>query len=277
MLPNLILIPLVVAAVLFSSVCSQAKEPKGENKACAAKIQFDDLQISTTPESQDRGYILQFSRDGSALMAQECAFKVHKPEIFEGLPLKECRSLFTYCFSGGAHCCMTVTLATHCGSRHFLNTIDFAHSDARVKFVDADKNGTKEIKVIDWQFAYYGPEGSELQLSFVDSPPLTRLLVYGKEGWRVDRIGEFARFYADLCNSARQEARTSGRGKTYPARTAGKAIKAAYYCLMAGKPSGEALEVLDRLLPQSWKPESGKIIEDIKRSATEFNPIESVE
>jgi hypothetical protein len=273
----LILIPLIVAAVLISPVCSQAKEPKDENKAGAAKIRFDDLQVSTTPEARDGGYILQFSRDGNALMAQECAFKVHMPEIVEGFPLKECRSLFTYCFSGGAHCCMTVTLATHCGSRRYLNTIDFAHSDARVKLVDADKNGTKEIKVIDWQFAYYGPEGSELQLSFADSPPLTRLLVFGKDGWRVDRMGEFERFYTDLCSSTRQEARASARKKTYPARTAGKAIEAAYYCLMAGKPSGEAVEVLDRLLPQSWKPESGKIFDDIKRSAAEFNPIEPVE
>jgi len=46
-----------------------------------------------------------------------------------------------------------------------------------VNFIDADGTSRKVLKVYDWQFAYYAPEDSQIQLSFANSPAMTRLLV----------------------------------------------------------------------------------------------------
>lgn len=277
MIPKWLLIPFLVTVVLWFASGLQAKEQKAKDKTKVKEIKFDDLRILTEEGSEGWDYSLKFMKDDSILLSEECAFEVNKPGTVEGFPRPDCRSAFFYCFSGGAHCCMSLTLATHCGPLHFLDLIDLAHSDARVRFVDADQNGTQEIKIVDWQFAYYGPEGSDNQLAFADSPPLTRLLVFGKDGWRVDHIGEFENFYTGLYKASQREIRTHNRKKGENERSAGLAIRTAYYCLMSGKSPGEAREVLDRFLPQSWKQESGKILDDIKRAAADFNPAESIE
>ena len=133
----------------------------------------------------------------------------------------------------------------------------------------------KMIKVHDWQFAYYESEDSQIQLSFADSPAMIRLLVFDNGHWRPDRIGEFSQFYSRLLRQTMNEARVSGR-KGDTELTASLAIKAAYYSLMSGKPVEKAAEVLSRLFPVKWRPESGKIIQDIHHAASEFNPVEVI-
>jgi hypothetical protein len=39
----------------------------------------------------------------------------------------------------------------------------------------------------------------------------------------------------------------------------------------------EPLNILNQFLPDNWKPESEKILKDIKQAASEFNPVETVQ
>ena len=183
--------------------------------------------------------------------------------------------LLAYCFSGGAHCCTTLFIATECGPRISLDMVDLGHTDGKVKLTEADGVPGKMIKVHDWQFAYYGPEDSQIQLSFVDSPAMTRLLVFDNGHWRADRVGEFSRFYSRLLREAIHEARSSARRRD-PELTTSLAMKAAYYSLMSGKPIEKAAEVLNRLFPTKWRPEAEKIIQDVHRAVSEFNPVEVI-
>lgn len=277
MAKGLILFVAVLAAVFcFSSRC-RAECGKKDGPGGGENITFYDLQFSIAENRPDRGCLLRVSKQGREIFVGECAARVHEPKVFSDLPSANCQSLLAYCFSGGAHCCMLLVVATRCAARTALDVIDLAHSDARVKFVDADGSGRKEIGVVDWQFAYYGMEGSDLQLSFADSPAMSRLLVFDGGKWRPDRAGEFGRFYEGLYRQSSREARSASLGRKDSERVAGKAIAAAYYSVMSGKSAAEAAEVLLRLLPGSWKSESGKIIRDISRAVSEFDPVETIE
>jgi hypothetical protein len=156
-----------------------------------------------------------------------------------------------------------------------LDMADLGDTNGKVKFIQAEGAPGKAIQVHDWQFAYYGPEDSQIQLSFVDSPAMTRLLVFDNGHWRVDRVGEFSRFYSRLLHEAVHEARSSA-WRREPELTTSLAIKAAYYSLMSGKPIEEAAEVLNQLFPIRWRHEAGKIIHDIYRAVSEFDPVEVI-
>ena len=271
---------LVVIFALFAitiiplhSALAEDKEP-----ACAEatrQFKLGELTLCITGSSANGDYFLKFTKGKEELFAGECAFKTHEPATVQNTPLPNCRMLLAYCFSGGAHCCTTLFIATKCGPGISLDMVDLGHTDEKIKFTRADGAPAKVIKVHDWQFAYYGPEDSQIQLSFADSPAMTRLLVFDKGHWRTDRVGEFSRFYSRLLRKAVNEARSSARRRE-PELTASLAIKAAYYSLMSGKPIEEATEVLNRLFPAKWRSEAGKIIQDIYRAVSEFDPVEVI-
>jgi hypothetical protein len=102
---------------------------------------------------------------------------------------------------------------------------------------------------------------------------MARLLVFDDEHWRPDRIGEFSRFYSSLLNQTLHE---SGASSKEPDSAASEAIKAAYYSIMSGESSERAVEILNQLLPMQWKAESTKIVSDIRRAVSQFNPVEQV-
>ena len=68
----------------------------------------------------------------------------------------------------------------------------------------------------------------------------------------------------------------AGASSKEPESAASEAIKAAYYSIMSGEPSERALEALNQLLPGQWKPDSPKIVGDILRAISEFNPVETI-
>ena len=273
---------LVLLFLLVFCLCgvSDARGPI-RGRAVEKQMQLDDLQLSITEkigqDLLDGGYTLKFSRQGRPVYTGDCAFRVHDPKIVSGVPQPNCGSLLTYCFSGGAHCCMSLIIATTCGSRTALDVIDMGHSGSEARFVDTGTAGQKAIRVTDWQFAYYSVEGTELGLSFADSPGMTRLLVFDGKKWRVDGVGEFSRFYDTLLREARHSALSVSRRGNGTEREAGAGISAAYYLMMSGKPLDEVSSELSRLLPLSWKPEADKIREDLKRAISEFNPVEVIE
>jgi len=270
-LVTIFVLSVMTLAPLRLSFAGKGSGPGGGTE----QFSLGDLKLCITGISPDGDYSLQFSKGEQVLVTGECAFKTHEPKTFRNMPLPNCRTLMTYCFSGGAHCCTTLFIATECGPGRSLDMVDLAHTNGRVKLTDADGALGKMIKVHDWQFAYYGTEDSQIQFSFADSPAMTRLLVFDNGHWRPDRIGEFSRFYSRLLRQTMHEARISDRnGNTE--QTASLAIKAAYYSLMSGKPVEKSAEVLSQLFPTRWRPESAKIIQDIHQAASEFNPVEVV-
>ncbi len=260
-----------IAVIPLRSALAEDKEHGGETR----QFRLGELALRITGLSANGGYLLKFSKGEEELFAGECAFETHQPEIVSNNPLPHCRMLLAYCFSGGAHCCTTLFIATKCGSSTSLDMADLGHTDAKVRFTRADGAPGKLIRVLDWQFAYYGPEDTQIQLSFADSPAMTRLLVFDNGHWRVDRVGEFGLYYSRLLGEAVQKASSSSR-RLDEEWAASLAIKAAYYSIMSGNPIERAGEVLNRLLPAKCKPEAGKIIQDIYRAAAEFDPVEAI-
>ncbi|MGO9020834.1 MAG: hypothetical protein ACLQVJ_21035 [Syntrophobacteraceae bacterium] len=239
------------------------------------QFRLGELTLGITESSANGGYLLNFSKGEEELVTGECAFKMNEPVIVPNTPFPNCRMLLAYCFSGGAHCCTTLFLATKCGPGTSLDMVDLEHTDGKVKFIRTGGVPGKVIRVHDWRFAYYGPEDSQVQLSFADSPAMTRLLVFDNGHWRADRVGEFSRFYSRLLHETVHEALSSPGGHERELTTS-LAMKAAYYSLMSGKPVEEAAEVLNQLFPASWRPEAGKIIQDIYRAVSEFDPVEVI-
>jgi hypothetical protein len=273
---NLILFAAIVATFYFVAL-SYAGDREQTGRSRIKTIRFDDLQLSITEKPGNEGYLLQFIRDGRVVFTGECAFRVHEPKIIADVPLPNSKSLLAYCFSGGAHCCMTLFIATNCNSWKTLTAVDLAHSADEVKFVNANGRTSRQIKLVDWQLAYYGPEDSRLQLPFSESPGMDRLLVFDDGKWRVDRVGEFSRYYVNLLGKSRKAALSAAGKKKDEDRAAAKALEAAYYSLMSGRSVEDARDVLDSLLPPSWKPEAARIIEDIRQAVTEYNPVEEIQ
>jgi hypothetical protein len=251
---------------------------KDRYQAVSKKVEFADMRITATEhEGMDaQRYSLVLEERGKMIFSQDCAFRVHDPKIIPNLPQSECKSLVAYCFSGGAHCCMALILATRCPQKESICLVDAAHSDQEMKTVDAIGNGTKQIKVQDWQFAYYGPEDSELMLSFGGSPAMQRLLVFDEGAWRPDRPGEYQRYYEHLVKENSGSSRKALRKNRDSERAVAGAMQACYYYLMAARPPAEARELLDSLLPTSWKAEAAKIFEDITSAVKDFDPVEPI-
>ncbi|MGA2938985.1 MAG: hypothetical protein ABSF52_18075 [Syntrophobacteraceae bacterium] len=264
---------LAIAIIPLHSAFAEDKEHGcGEG---TKQFRLGELTLCITELSADGDYLLKFSKGSEELFAGECAFKTHKPVTVPNTPLPNCLMLLAYCFSGGAHCCTTLFIATKCGPRTSLDMVDLGHTSGKAKFTQAEGVPGKVIRVYDWQFAYYGPEDSQIQFSFVDSPAMTRLLVFDNGHWRADRVGEFSRFYSRLLHDAVHEARSSARRRE-PELTTSLAMKAAYYSLMSGKPIEEAAEVLNQLFPTRWRHEAGKIVQDIYRAVSEFDPVDVI-
>ncbi len=272
----LVLISALFAAFLFFTVRALADEAKKTESPAQIQLRLGDLKFTAEEKGGPDEYSLKYSIDGEIVFQSECAFKIREPRIIPDLPRPNCRSLLAYCFSGGAHCCLTLLIATDCGAKTSLNSVDLAHSDADIKLVKAGRKEGSLIKVIDWQFAYYSVENSELELSFADSPGMTRLLVFDGDRWRADRVGEFSAFYSGLLKKSLNSAqKASRRGKETESRV-GKAITTAYYALMAGKSTEDAAKILNRFLPPDWRLQSGRILEDIRQAVSGFNPVEVI-
>ncbi|MEN6437326.1 MAG: hypothetical protein ABFD97_01950 [Syntrophobacter sp.] len=268
---------LILAFLIFCFLPHSVARGQAAKIAGDKTFRFNDLLVGMSALPGNDGYLLEFSRQGRNIYTGECAFRVREPKVVSDFPAQKCRSLMTYCFSGGAHCCMSLIIASECGSLQTFNVIDLAHSDSDVKFVETGTKGVKALQVIDWQFAYYSVEGTELELSFADSPGMTRLLVFEEGKWRPDRIGEFAGFYAGMLRDAGQTAQRVARKRSDPEVVAGTAISVAYYCIMSGKSLEEAERELKQRLPHSWKDVSGKIVRDIRRATLEFNPVQVID
>lgn len=266
---------ILVLFVMVGSPFCRAMAKDGGNSCAEKNSQYSLGRLLLTQSSSQNDYFLKFFLNGKKLAQADCAFKTHGPGTVASIPFPGCHTLLAYCYSGGAHCCTTLFIATDCGPVSSLDRADIENDNGEVKFVRADGTLRREIEVHDWQFAYYGSPDMKIQFSFADSPAMVRLLVFSDGHWRADRAGEFKSFYLRLLHEADKKASSAAqRGKN--ALASSLAMQAAYYDLMTGASANEAGQVLKRLLPAGLRSETAEVMQDIRRAVSRFDPVAPV-
>ena len=268
---------LVVGAGFAMAGMAVAGETSGEKR-----FKLNEYELVYKERPKDYGYSVEWSRSGAVLLKMEpdeCATGDPIGVIVDK-PVKGCQGLLGYCFSGGAHCCTTAMLLTLCGSEQTLTTVQLEHS-SEIQWTDINEDGTSELGVADWSFAYYSIDpnslDSDLFLPFAFSPAFRRLGVWeGEKGWRSDRPGEFESFHAGLLEETLSDLKTLHVNEEEPQAITAHTIQATYYALMAGEGEERAEELLKSFLPPSWQPHREKLMKDIKASVEGFNPFEPV-
>lgn len=239
---------------------------------------FGAFDVSVHREGLQSKYSVVVRKDAKVLYRGESYFSMPEIEVMDDFPEKGCSTLLTYCFSGGAHCCMTGILCTECGGEGNLSVVDLSNLEEFI-MSDADAGDGWNISVIDYQFAYYQAGNPKLWFPYSMSPVMERLLLYKGGGWSVDRPGEKKSFYEKLLSQNKCEVENklqnelSGEDDLELAATA---IECSYYELMAGKNDDDARGLLEEKLPNSWKPEAAGIFKDIKKSVFEFDPVKRI-
>ena len=108
---------------------------------------------------------------------------------------------------------------------------------------------------------------NKLSLSRVDSPRITRFLVFENNAWRAGKPGELPAAYASPLAQVRKDKDAN--------RTA-KAMSMAYYTLMAGEKEADAARVLKRTLPGTYASLAPVILADIKAAVAGFDPVRNL-
>lgn len=225
------------------------------------------------------GYQVELTHSGKSLFKEESYGAVPDVKVLSNTPSKDCKGMLAMLFSGGAHCCFTAILATACQRAETAVVLDL-QDGGTVEFIDANGDGTKEISFLDMQFGYYDSEVSDLGFPFATSPAMHRLLVFEKNGWRVDKPGEHEEFYSKLMlksKAATERELAARRWKqgdpTDDEPAAASAMETTYYALMAGEAESGAKELLQNLLPPRWQDAREKIFSDIKEKIKELSPV----
>lgn len=106
-----------------------------------------------------------------------------------------------------------------------------------------------------------------MELSREKSPLMTRLLVFDGATWRLDPVGMFAAFYKNLAAAAEASAMAD------PQSAAAKAMKVAYYSVLAGgEIANSARDAFMRCFPQEYAPVAGDVFDDMARAAINTAP-----
>ena len=184
----------------------------------------------------------------------------------ENFPLPDCASMSVEMFTGGANCCFGYYLITSCADGDHA-----AYIEPRNGGLGEALPNLRAYPVDDPAFFYYEPQNQQgadkLALSRVESPRLTRLLVFADGAWRADIPGEFPAVYTLLLSETR---------KAKDMDKAARGISLAYYALMAGQKDDAAFKLLKRSLSQKHAPLASTIFTDIKNSVLDFAPVRNL-
>ncbi|SBW03163.1 exported hypothetical protein [uncultured delta proteobacterium] len=187
-------------------------------------------------------------------------------KIVLNFPQPGCESMKVETFTGGANCCFGYYLLTTCPDGPHAAYIEPQNGGVG----DAEQK-LRAYPIDDPAFFYYEPQnqtgGTKLSLSRVDSPRITRFLVFDNGVWRADHAGELAAAYKALLDQARKD-------KTM--NKAARAISMAYYSLMAGGKTAAAERLLKQALPREYTHLTPAIMKDIQTSVSSFNPVRSL-
>ena len=241
---------------------------------------LDHFKIRVEPDADDHiPTVVDLVYKGRIIYSGE----EYRPDAAKGkrlhaTPVPGSESVVLGLFTGGAHCCFTNLLWTVSGSQEMAFSFDLEHSDI-FDFKDIDGNGSKEIILVDWSFAYYNPESSSpLFLPFASSPGMFRLMVFDGTRWRADRPGEFGVFYRKHLEVARKK--LTGMSPKARREDVSSAVfyvlEIAYYSHMVGRNEATLMKLLQTELPPTWKKMARKIFLDIREAANEFDPVEKL-
>ena len=223
--------------------------------ALAAEIRLGKFLVQETPDKEVETYAaLRISHGKQVIMEADVSRgTVEGTTIRQDFPVPGCRTMVIPVFTGGAHCCFELYLASQCGGEDRLYSVGLGHSDD-AEFTDLNADGRMEMIVDDWSFAYYGPDGGEVSMSFAESLPFPRVFVHDKDGWRVDHPGEFAGFYTAKRRELEQEFKDPDPGP---------AIVWAALALMEGLPQKDVAVGFVSRLPKDWRPVAQRVMDDV--------------
>lgn len=241
---------------------------------------LDHFKTHVTPDIEDEGRaVVELVYKGRTIYSgNEFLPDLKKEKRLHATPLPNSESVLQELFTGGPHCCFTNLLWTVSGSQEMAFAFKLEHSDT-FDFKDIDGNGSKEIVLFDWSFAYYNSESSSsLFLPFASSPGMSRIMVFEGSHWRADRPGEFKAFYQKLLDEARREPAkmTPEKKKEDTGSVVYRVLEIAYYSHMAGRDEATVMKLLRTNLPPAWKGMARQIFSDIRKSGREFDPVEKL-
>ena len=186
-------------------------------------------------------------------------------DMMDNTPRRGCRSIVANSYSGGAHCCFTVIVATSCGSRDYLFKLFHGHGDDIAVLKETDDHGKMMLRLFDQRFAYYDADANHF-LSFADSPVgIRRYATWTPQGWRFAAAGELKNIYTKLMN---KELHAPGEASY---RKVATAITVTYYALMSGMEDAKAKKLLASHLPQEWASMTDTVFTHIQLSIAQFN------
>ena len=184
----------------------------------------------------------------------------------QNFPLPGCQSVTVEMFTGGANCCFGEYILTTCPDGSYA-----AFIEPRDGGLGDPQKALRAYPIDDPAFMYYEPENqkgrNKLALNRVESPRVSRFLVFERGAWRTDKPGEFPAAYATLFAEVQKDKQTN--------KTA-RAISMAYYTLMAGEKDAAAARTLNRALPKSYAPLARTILADIKTAIAAFDPVRNL-
>ena len=269
---------LTLVAAVFLACAGQVLAQTGSSRQDSPFL--DHFKIRVTPDKEDEGLaVVELLYKGRAIFSgNEFKPDLEKQKRLRATPVPGSESAVQQLFTGGAHCCFTNLLWTVSGSQEMAFSFELEHSDT-FDFKDIDGDGSKEIVLIDWSFAYYNSDNSpSLFLPFASSPGIYRIMVFDGTHWRADRPGEFRPFYQKLLDKTQRKlARMTPKEKKKDITgVVGWVIEIACYHHMVGRNEGTVMKLLQTELPPSWKGMASKIYSDIRKAAADFNPVEKL-
>ncbi|MCC8194189.1 MAG: hypothetical protein LIP28_06050 [Deltaproteobacteria bacterium] len=246
------------------SACAGHAGREADLASASARADLGDFTVFAVAAEPETGLLqpalLYKNRDISP--AQEPVRDITPGPKVADFPLPGCESMKVEMFTGGANCCFGYYLLASCPDGEHA-----AYVEPRNGGVGEARTEMKAYAVDDPAFFYYEPKNQsgadKLSLSRVESPRLTRFLVFDNGEWRADKAGEFPAAYKALLADVR-------RDKTMN-RTA-RAVSMAYYALMAGRKEAEASRILKRALPGQYGSLAPEVFNDVKAAVAGFDP-----
>jgi len=261
--------PLAVVCCLFLAACAghAGKEASPEMATVQAKMgYFTVISVATQPETGLVLPALLYKNQDVSPITDPMRSLSASPEV-QDFPLPGCESVTVEMFTGGANCCFGYYLLTSCPDGSSA-----AYIEPRNGGLDNAQHALRAYPLDDPTFFYYEPKSqksvNKLSLSRVESPRITRFLVFENNAWRADKPGELPAAYTSLLAQTRKDKDVN--------RTA-KAISMTYYTLMIGGNDAAAARVLKRSLPGTYAPLASVILADIKAAVAEFDPVRNLD
>ena len=227
------------------------------------------IEVKASPEAENYK-LVTLSHSGKTVTADDGVYRIVTPGAAAGdFPLPGCETITLELFTGGANCCFGYYILSACPDEDVAAFHE--PTDGGMGAATTVAGTAKGYPITDPAFMYYSPEGQSsaapLSLTRVQSPRLTRYVIFADNAWRGDKIGEFAEAYKEMAAAA------AGEGGVDPVA---RAISLAYYTHMAGAAEAEVKALLEAELPAEFAGLKDTIFSDIVNAAAEFKPFTPV-